>query len=111
MITSDVSLFGTQWTDDGRDMVLDLELPNSGRYFLTCTWAASISIDLTSKASEGGPPMTVETSFRHLDSGRTRITLDFLDRGSITLDCNEVMLSKVPSSEQAEDPKPDHASS
>ncbi len=100
LITSDVSLFGVQWSDDGRDIVFDLELPQSGRHSLVCTWAASVSIDLQSEKNTGGPPLTSEASFRTIDSGRTCIVFNFFDRGTITFECNEVVLSRSEGSEQ-----------
>lgn len=104
MVNSDVSLYGIEWSNDGTHLTLDLDLPNRGRHTLEFTWAAPIRISIDSNPQQGGPPLSWETSYERLTSGRTRVGFNFSDRGSIEVECNDLVLRKSENREQDVDP-------
>jgi len=106
LVNCDAVLYGMAWSGDGINLTLTLEVAKLGWLSLECTWAAAIHISLDSKPQVGGPPLTFETSYESLSSGRIRVRFDFADRGIVSIECNDLILRKFENSEQFVDDNP-----
>ena len=89
---SDVSLYAVKWSQDGRDLLLELDFPRMGLATLLCSWARNVEIQVISKENEGGPPLSWDASFKQLAKTGWNICLDFADRGQLSLECTELIL-------------------
>ena len=99
LVNCDAALYGMSWSSDGINLTLTLEDAKRGWLSLECTWAAAIHISLDSKPQVGGPPLTFETFYESLASGRFRVKFDFGDRGIVSIECNELVLRRIENSE------------
>lgn len=90
---SDAALTGLFWKNEGRDLTFHWKGRDTN-FELTCTWASSLDIILSSKINVGGSPLIWEYSFNSLPSDQWKIIIDFGSRGKIELICNDIILKE-----------------
>jgi hypothetical protein len=91
---SDAALVGLTWQNDGRDLTFYWEQGDS-KFELTCTWASSLDIHLSSEVNVGGSPLIWEYSFHNLPSDQWKADIDFGSKGKIELICNDIILTLI----------------
>lgn len=88
----DVRLVDISWGSEGRDIILTFLMHENRIGKLTCSWAHSNNINLSSGVNEGGYPLTFEAK---IEEGRDKgweVMFDFSGRGVVELECNEILL-------------------
>ncbi len=89
--TSDLSLVGIEWVENGRDIELTFEIGEKQFCSFICKWASNIKINLKTKINEGGNPFTWDIYLKQTEENSFDVQFDFASNGEVFIACNELI--------------------
>ncbi len=93
----DHTLRAISWTDDGRDLVLEFQVPPADRRFrVTCRWVRGLRVTLEFPADTGGGALSWEGAAKRTADGAWNLAIDFASAGGISLECQDLEFSGNP---------------
>ncbi len=88
---TDVSLIGISWVEKGRDVVLHLRMPRSGRELdLVCRWTRGLRVSLEFADNTGGYALAWDAALKRGDDQAWSVDFDFPGEGRVSLVCQEL---------------------
>ncbi|HYE19094.1 MAG TPA: hypothetical protein VEA69_11655 [Tepidisphaeraceae bacterium] len=86
----DATLMSFGWEQDGRDLVIRIELAEGPMRRFTFSWVNHLLVSIAQPDNGPSQPFSWEGGAERLSDGRVRVLLDFASQGEISFLCDEI---------------------
>jgi hypothetical protein len=86
----DATLLSVAWAQDGRDLVITLDLADGRTRRFTFMWVDHLSVSLQQQKNGPSQPLSWDGRAEVLPHGCIKVFLDFANQGEISFECNDI---------------------
>ena len=92
LVNGDFDLLGLAWEEDGRDLRIEIRLPDRRLARLRCAWATDVVVDLRMDERMASVPSSWDATLLRAEGRVWIVRLDFAGNGEIRCECTGIEL-------------------